>query len=98
EWEERIRTERYAAEGIQPCTFFLSGQWFRLLGEEVLPDAVCQNIHVIVRDIDIDGVVAVCSVDILLKWQVEYLLVLTQVPDVCLVASQSGAVDSGLLT
>ena len=32
------------------------------------------------------------------KWQVEHLLMLTQIPDVCLVACQSGAVDSGLLT
>ena len=98
EWEEGIRTQRYAGQGIQPCAFFLSGQRFRFFGKEVFPNAVCQHIHIIVRDVHVDGVVAVCSADVLFKWQVEHLLMLTQIPDVCLVACQSGAVDSGLLT
>ena len=74
----------------------VSGSGFSVKKFSQMPSASTSII--IVRDVHVDGVVAVCSADVLFKWQVEHLLMLTQIPDVCLIACQSGAVDSGLLT
>ena len=49
EWEESIRTEADILHLVKPCTFLLTGKYRRLLGEEFLPGAVGENIHVFVE-------------------------------------------------
>ena len=98
EGEERVAAESYAAHGGEPCLLFLLGEGFGLLGEEEFPCAVAENIVVIVADVDVDGVVAVGAADVRLEGEIQNLLVLSEVPVVRLVAGESGAVDSRLLT
>ena len=52
----------------------------------------------VLRDIHVDGVVAVSTTDVVDKRQVHHLRMLTQPPDVGLVTCQTGAVDTALLT
>ena len=51
----------------------------------------------LLTNIDVNGVVSVCSLDSVHKLQIQHLRSLTQEPVVCLLACQPGAVDSGLL-
>ena len=63
-----------------------------------LPNAVGQHVHIIVGNVYVDGVVPVGPADILSKRQIQHFWVLPQIPDVRLVACQSGAVNTGLLS
>ena len=96
--EEGVRAERYALVEGYPFLLLFAGEHFGFFGEELLPLAVAQDIHVVVRDIDVDGVVAVSTADLLYPRQVHHLGVLTEPPDVGLVACESGAVDAALLS
>ena len=48
EREKGVRTQRYAAQGIQPGALFRTGQRVRFGGEVFLPLAVRQNIQIVV--------------------------------------------------
>lgn len=96
--EEGVRAERYALVEGYPFLLLFAGEHFGSFGEELLPLAVAQDIHVVVRDIDVDGVVAVSTADLLYPRQVHHLGVLTEPPDVGLVACESGAVNAALLS
>ena len=61
------------------------------------PDAVRQNIHIVVAHIDVDGIVTVRTSKALLKLQGKHLRRLAQEPVVGLVSRQTRAVDAGLL-
>ena len=52
----------------------------------------------VLRDVYVDGVVAVGATDAVNERKVHHFRVLTQPPDVCLVASEACAVDAALLT
>ena len=83
--------------GVQPGPPFLAGQGFRPGGEDLLPRAVGQHVLVFVGDIYIDGVVPIRAADIAPEGQGQHLGMLPQIPDVRLVARQTGAVDPALL-
>ena len=76
--------------------FATEGLW--LLGEELLPLAFGKDIHVVIADIDINRVVAVCATDAGDEGQGHHLRVLAEPPDVGLAACQTCAVDAALLT
>ena len=96
--EEGIAAEAYACILGYPGLLLLTAEWFWLLCEELLPFAICQDIHIVVADIDIDCVVSVGTTNAWDEGQGHHLRVLTQPPDVCLVACQTGAVNAALLT
>ena len=84
--EERVRPQRHTGELFQPFLLFLSGKGFRLGFKEVLPDAVCQYVHIIVGNVYVNGVVPVCPLDALLKGQGKHLGILPQPPDISFIA------------
>ena len=99
EGEEGVRAQRHLGVLSYPLLLLSHGQHLRLLGEELLPSTVAQHVVVLVlRDVDIDGVVAVSTTDALLEGQCHHFRVLAQPPDVGLVTSQTGTVDAALLT
>ena len=89
-----IRLSEYPAR----ARFFFTGQYFRLFGKELLPYTVSQHIIMIITDIDVNGIVTVCAADLFYPWQIQYLWMLTKIPDVGLIACQSCTVDTALLT
>ena len=97
EWEEGIATQTYIGVLCNPLFLFLACERLGLLCEEFLPFTIGQHIHVIVADIDVDGVVAIGTTDIRQEGKCHYLGVLTQPPDISLAASQAGTVDTTLL-
>jgi len=98
EREERVRSERYIAVLVQPCSLFFRSKSGRFFCEVIFPLAVADNIHPVFADVIIDGVVSVRTSDILFERQVHYLRRLTEEPFVGLAARKSCAVDSGLLS
>ena len=98
EWEESITTYRYTLVLCNPSLLLLAGQWLRLLCKELLPNAVLQYILPLIRDVNIDGIVAVGTTDLLLERQVHHLRTLAQPPLISLRTSQTGTVDTALLT
>ena len=67
EWEEGIATEANACILSNPSFLLLTGQWLRLLCEELFPNTILKYVFPLVRDIDIDGVVAVGTANLLLE-------------------------------
>ena len=98
EWEECITTQTDVGVLSNPFFFLIACERFGLLCEELLPFSVSQNIHIVIADIDIYCVVAVGPTDIGQERQRHNLGILTQPPDVGLVTSQAGTVDTTLLT
>lgn len=82
----------------EPLTALFCGERFWLLGEEHLPSAVAQHVFPLVRDIHVDGVVAVGATYAWLEGERHYLGTLPHPPCVGLAASQTGAVDTALLS
>ena len=97
EGEEGIGTKGNAGQLIQPCAFFFSRKNGRLLCENLLPGAVRADIHIFLTDVNIDGVVSLCPLDILAEGQVQNLRALTKEPVVCFLTCQTGTVYTGLL-
>ena len=98
EGEEGVRAQGHALHLVQPGPLFLSGKYRRFYLEDLLPCAFCQHIHVLFPNININGVVPVRSADAVYKLQAQYLGALAQPPVVRLLAGQSGAVYTGLLS
>ena len=98
EGEEGIRTQRHLCVLCNPCFLFLTGKHLGLFLEELLPFAFCQHIIMVVRDIDVDGVVTVSPADPVDERQRHHLRMLAEPPDISLVTSQTGTVDTTLLT
>ena len=98
EREECIGAQCYSITGIQPCTLLLCSQGFRLNGEVILPNTICADILLIAVNIAIDDIIAAGTTQIGAERQIQCLGMLTQEPGISLAASQSDAVDSGLLT
>ena len=77
EWEESITTYRYTLVLGNPSLLLLAGQWLRLLCKELLPNAVCKYILIIVRNVNINSVISVRSADIVNKREVKNLRMLS---------------------
>ena len=97
EREEGIGTYGYALHLIEPCTFFFSCEDFRFYFEDLLPCAVCEDIHVLVADVNVDRIVTVCAADAVYELQIQHLRALTQEPVVGFLSGKAGAVYTGLL-
>lgn len=69
-WEECIRTNGYTLHAVQPCAFFLTGKYRRFYLESFLPCALFQHIHIFFSDINIDRIVAVCTLDSIHKLKI----------------------------
>ena len=98
EREERVGPEGNSLHGVEPCALLLACEYRRLYLEELLPLALCKHIHIILTDIKINSVVAVCTSDTIHELKSKDLRGLTQVPVVSLCSGKACAVDSGLLT
>ena len=98
EWEESVAAQGYARVLGNPLLFLFAREHFGLHLEELLPLALGQHVVVVVRDVDVDGVVAVGAADAVDEWQCHHFRMLAQPPDVGLVASQTSAVDAALLS
>ena len=96
--EEGIATQCHALVLGEPLTALFCGERLWLLGEEHLPSAVAQHVFPLVRDIHVDGVVAVGATYAWLEGERHYLGALPHPPCVGLAASQTGAVDTALLS
>ena len=70
EREEGIGAESHILHLIEPCAFLLLCEYRRLLSEDLLPLTLSENIHILVPDINVDGVVAVRTFDIVDKRKV----------------------------
>ncbi len=98
EGEERVRPDGDAGLGRDPSALFLRRQRFGLFRKDPLPLPFAQNVLVLIRGIDVDGVVAVRAADVGLEGQREHLRVLPQEPVVRLLPGQARAVDAALLS
>ena len=98
EGEERVRAKGYALHLVQPCSLLFSGKYRRFYLEGLLPCALSQHIHVLVTDVNVNGIVTIRSLNSVYKLQVQYLRRLTKELVVSLLSGQSGTVNTGLLT
>ena len=98
EGEESIAAQGDAVELGNPGFLFFPCERFRFFREQILPDAVGQDVFVIIRDVDVDSVVTVRAADIVAERQIQDFRILAEPPDIGFVTSQARAVDAGLLT
>ena len=96
--EERIRADGNAGVLRDPRLFLLCGEHLRLYLEGLLPYALCEDILVLIRGVNVDGVVAVRAADAVNELKAEHLRMLTHEPVVRLAAREARAVDAALLT
>ena len=68
-WEESVAAKGYAGVLGYPFLLFLACEHLGLLLEELLPCAIAQHVVVVVGDIHVDGVVTVCTADIVNEGQ-----------------------------
>ena len=98
EGEEGVRAQSNLGVLGYPLFLLCQCQHLGLLGEELLPSTIAQYVVVFVfRDVHVYRVVAVGTANTFLEGQCEHLRMLAQPPDVGLVASQTGTVDTALL-
>ena len=77
EWEECIRTKRNTCQLVQPCSLLFSRKYFRFYLKCILPDTICENIHIFLSDVKIDCIISVCTSDSILELKSKYLRILT---------------------
>ena len=80
-----------------PGLLFDNGEDFGADFEAGLPDAVCEDIFIFIRKIDVNGVVAVRTANPVQELKSKHLRVLTEKPVVCFLPGETGAVDTALL-
>ena len=73
EREERVRAQCHVGHLIQPCTLLLLSEYRRFNLKGLLPYAIRQHIHVLVTDVNVNGVIAVSTLDAVHKLQVQHL-------------------------
>ena len=99
EGEEGVRAKGHLCVLSNPGFLLFHRQHLRLCLEELLPGSVAKHVVVLVlRDIHVDGVVAISPADTIHKRQVHHFRVLAQPPDIGLVACQTSTVNTALLT
>ena len=96
--EEGIATQSHLHVLCEPGFLFVFRQRLGLFLEELLPGTLAQYIVVILRDIHIDGVIAIGTTNLVDERQVHHFRMLAQPPDIGLVTSQTGTVNTALLT
>ena len=96
--EEGVGANRHAGQRSDPRRFFLRGEWFRFDLKGILPCAIGQDVLVFIGEIDINGIVAVGTADVVHKLQAQSLGMLAQPPVIRFVPCQSGTVDAALLS
>ena len=94
EREERIGTERNAADCVKVGSDFLGGERLRTLGEILLPVALGADVLLVLVDVAVDDVVTLRSAECVKERKIEHLVALTEEPCVRLAACETGAVDS----
>ena len=70
EREEGVGTESHILHLVEPCALLLLCEYRRLLSEDLLPLTLSENIHILVPDINVNGVVAVRTFDLVDKRKV----------------------------
>ena len=85
--EEGITAKGNVLQLCQPSLLFSTSQRLWLFGEEVFPNAIGQNILVVIGNININGIIAIRTTNALFKGQCQHLRVLAQPPNVSLVTS-----------
>ena len=99
EGEEGVGAEADAAHLLFPQLLLLAAEGLGALGEEELPLSVAQHVVVlVVREEDVDGVVAVGAAYAGLEGQAEHAGVLTEPPLVGFLSGEARAVDAALLS
>ena len=98
EREKCVRSQSHICVLVQPCTLLLSSKHCRFYLEDILPCTVSQHIHIILAHVQINGIVAVCTLDTVNKLKSQHLRRLAQPPVVSLRACKTGTVNSGLLS
>src|SRR5574344_2419036 len=98
EWEKCVTAKSYACVFCYPCLFLFHREWLWLFCEEVLPCTITQHIFIFVTYIYIDNIVAIGTTDSRFERKCHDFWILTKPPYVCLVTSQTCAVDATLLT
>ena len=83
-WEECIRSKCYICISVKPSSLLLCCKYVRLYLEELLSLALCKHIHIILTDIKINSIVAVCTSDTIHELKSKHLWGLTKPPVVCL--------------
>ena len=96
-WEECIRSKCYICILVKPSSLLLCCKYVRLYLEELLPLALSENVHVVVADVEVDGVVAVSAADTVNELKSHYLGGLSEIPVVSLGSCKPRAVDTRLL-
>ena len=96
--EEGVAAKRHAAHTGEIFLLFLRRQRLGAHGEEVLPDLVAQHVAAfLIGEVEVDGVVALGAGKGGTELQSQHLGMMPQLPEVGLVAGQTGAVYARLL-
>ena len=98
EWEEGVATDRNTGDRGKVCLFLCRGEGFGALCEVFLPKSLVKNVLRLIRDINVDDVIAVGATKSGEEGEIQHLLMLTQMPDIGLIACKARAMDSRLLT
>ena len=98
EGEEGITSQTYTRILGYPSSLLLPGERLRSLGEELLPLSLCQDIHIVLSDEEVDGIIAVSPADTGHEGKVHHTGMLAQPPYISLVSCQACAVDTALLS
>ena len=68
--EEGVGAQGHILHLIQPCPLFFSCEYRRLLCKDLFPLAVCQYVHILVSDVNVDGIIPVGPFDLIDKRKV----------------------------
>lgn len=98
EGEERVARACDAAQLLGMVPLFLLRERLRYALEQTLPLLLLSTLENFTTNKKIDGVSLLSALDALLEWQCEHAGMVTEPPKVGLVACETGAVDTGLLT
>ena len=96
EREKCIGPAGNAALLCNPRLLLLGGQDLGLDLEGLLPNALGQNVLILVGGVHVDGIVPIRAADSVHKLEAQHLGMLPDQPVVCLIACQTGAVDAAL--
>ena len=94
EGEESVRTECYARRRLEPLGFFVGQEYRRFLREDAFPFVRSEEIHALVGQVDVDGIVAVGAAHVALEGKGESLRALSQIPNIGLVSREARAMDA----
>ena len=94
EGEESVRTECDARCRLEPLGFFIGQEYRRFLRKDAFPFVRSEEIHALVGQVDVDGIVAVGAAHIAFEGKGESLWALSQIPNIGLVSCEARAMDA----